>query len=705
VVTTVNESLSASGNTTRQSLRIAIARDRILEEQRKKEAAEAVVQAARAAAARAATAAAASSSSSQQTVKSAVERYGKDLRDDIYLTGCENILPLLGDLQTTGPKDNPQDTVKFNDLFPTSGEAKLTNVCKLVYGEILTGKIQARYGDARAFFLASGNDTQCNTVLRSLGGYVHTHCWICGLPLELVEGRPDIKDCEHRLNVLLALIFTGLYDGILHGILSRSQRGTEEYVNLLQFEYGWSHPVCNRLKRDLPFVKAVLGARTESGTLAIVQPNRAKIDGALRLIFNTASGYPLPSRDELSTAVTTTLQWDGNNKSVRMANPQPLETYLTSRPDVIAASFGEFLTKLNARQLTAKQLCLRVTRGLLLRACALVPALVRETIYNTLPTSYQTFVTDNLVASQSGTSRRKTRRNRMRGAGLRVQLLGGTDPLYDIVEYVVKLYSLPDFAERLATTIETGLGAELENQPDPVNAVQTLLDNAFDTFEQETAIVTAEATDRILLLLSFGKFATRDQFELVVTSVVRLTLDRTRSLEVDREAANVPSQTTALSTVVATTSAEETVKRYLRPKSMARVTREKAARTLRRVAERLSRGRRKVAPADSAGVGTLSLSADNDSAMGVDAQSPPADSAGVGTLSPRPADATMEDSPARSEPSTISRGRSAPTSPNQQKKVQQRSPGIRNLFGSLSSPFRRQIRGGGFEAGSRPAWL
>lgn len=547
-VDAMQRDLEKNAEPVRKSLRIAEGRRAALERAEAEaiaaaRAAEAIA-AARAATKAASSAAAASSSSSsqssQRTVKSAVDRLAPELRDRIYYTACMNILPLLGNYTSlvNGVESGAYDAtieprIMFNQLFPTEG-AKLTDVCRLVYGEILTRQLQAHYGDMRLFFTASRNDTQCSNVLGSVGGRVLTHCWICGLPLQLVSSRKDQEDCEHRLNVLLALIFTGLYDGILQGILSRSPRGTAEYINLLEFEYGWSHPICNRLKRDSPFVHATVdeGQRKGGETKVSVTASRSGINTTLTSIFSQQQrGYPTPSQSELIASIETTPQWDGSNGSEGMAAPQSFTSYRASRVDVIERSLGPLLAKLKQRDLTAKQLCLRVTRGFLLRACVLAPDLVQTTIYDSLPPEYQDFVRDNLIA-RTGSSRRRTLR-RMRGGGLGGVI--GAGKLYDIIEYVVKTVQLQSLAGVIDKYKHTA----------GFDEAQEWLDTKLDEFEQDTATFTAEAMDRIGVLLDGTRFDTVDAFNKAVLGIALLTLlPEKDAMEVDGAANDAASTTT-----------------------------------------------------------------------------------------------------------------------------------------------------------------
>ena len=393
----------------------------------RQEAEAAAAQAAAAqAAAQAAAAVTATRNEVKTTVKAVFNRMDPETRDGDFLSACGVLLPaLMGGLEpTVAVSETP--LIKFTDVFQAGSEvAGLVQVCNLIYGKLLTGRIQRGYTgseeDMRKFFDISKAPFECKNVLDPTPTLpVQTHCWLCGAPA-LLE-----MDCEHRLAVLLALCFIGIYDPILHGILHRMGRA-KEYLDLLQFEYARAHAVCNRKKADIP----VLYAKVESGNV-VVSTNKPKIQAMLTAIA-AGGNYDITkvaSIDQVRTEMAKATQWDGNFRTPTLTIPK--ETRLGERGPVIEGALKELVDKLNANPMTAKELCIRISRGFLLRAIIIAPAPTKEEIYATLPPAYQQL----LAARTPSGGRRRNRRGtvrRLRGGAVPTDALVG---LYDIIEYI-----------------------------------------------------------------------------------------------------------------------------------------------------------------------------------------------------------------------------------------------------------------------------
>ena len=403
------------------------------EEVARVKAAAAAAAAAKAAEAKAAeeAAAKAATTAASTTVKSIVKTFGED-RDTLYLTASQALLPIMmegKDLRgpVNGNPDNFPGTITFTQIFtPGEGVTTLTPACKAIYGTILSRVIRdEKTGsdqDIRKFFEIENPPLQCGPVLKGLTGPIETHCWLCGTKLVVGEQY----DCEHRLSILLALCFTGLYDPILYGILYRIGRA-DEYIKLLRHEYAQSHAHCNRQKKDIP----VLDARVDGATKRVtVSASKGGIREIINKISSSANYKPRPTAAEVQAALKTERLWDGKFTTQTLALVNPAAT-LGDREPVIAESLARLIEKINAQSITAKELCMRLTRSFLLRAMVLAPTATRATLYDDLPQEYQIFL-DTTFPAAGGS----------RGKGLS----GGAPEdkgkdyksLYEIVEFVAR---------------------------------------------------------------------------------------------------------------------------------------------------------------------------------------------------------------------------------------------------------------------------
>lgn len=335
-------------------------------------------------------------------------------KDNAYLQASNSLLPaLLGGytVSTMAPS-----RVTFKQLF----SLQVVDLCRLVYGDLLTQKLLARFSQDRAirdFFELTPPQTQCARVLGGLQGPIQTHCWICGTRLQQppCEGPRCTQDCEHRADIGLAMTTTGIYDSVLHNILGRAGRGAE-YMNLLRHEYAWSHALCNRIKKDAHFLLPDVNAQGR----VTFQANNAGILAVLNRIFDQVPrGYPPPqAADIMNEVIRTPMVWSGIPTD-RTLTPIPNQdgAYVAMRPGQIAAALNPLAEQLNALGLTPRGICLRFTNGLLLRAIHLAPELTKESIWESLPPEYQGILSDRLRGGRRRTRRRGQSRKRQRGGG------------------------------------------------------------------------------------------------------------------------------------------------------------------------------------------------------------------------------------------------------------------------------------------------
>lgn len=370
-------------------------------------------------------------------------------RDRAYLNASRMFLPIF----FKGIGDDRDDTTGALITFPDLFKLGLKEVCTIIYGEILTRRLEAQFSAKRSirqFFEVTDPQDQCAAILEAFGARhpINLYCWICGTLLQQPPCAPGCQqDCEHRADLLLAMMTTGLYDQYLHMILVKSGRSAE-YKDLLKFEYAYAHPVCNRLKTDDHFITGrVLG----DGTVEF-QANAANIRATLTNIFEKDTRITGPQPSTIADQFNQPT-WDGNVRTDQLTTfTGDRKAYLTTRVGVIQASLKELVDKLNKQKLSAKALCLRITRGFLYRAIEIAPELTKEALWDSLEKPYQ----DALERRQAGMGRRRTpRRNRTRK-----QLRGGVQISFDdafdaTVEYIVYCESLLKLKKDLDAYTET----------------------------------------------------------------------------------------------------------------------------------------------------------------------------------------------------------------------------------------------------------
>lgn len=390
-------------------------------------------------------------------------------KDATYQEASTNLFPQL--MGGTPDSTVAAPRVTFNQLF-TLG---LVRLCRLVYGDILTKKLQSRFSqddDIRDFFELTPPQTQCSRVIGSLEGPIQTYCWICGTKLQQPRcAEKCVRDCEHRADVALALSTTGLYDSVLHSILARSERGADEYINLLQHEYAWSHAVCNRTKKAAHF----LTASVNGGGVVQFKADRPAIKTILDSLFSSPkeTRYPDPQPTQIVTEFTKPV-WSGDiNESEADFRSVREGEYLETRPLAVGNALLPLTTKLNSLQLTPKGLCLRFTNGLLLRAIHLAPELTKESIWTSLPPEYQAILNRRLGAGRRRTHRRNRVQKILRGGGLEEQK---KEAMESLVEYIVSTISLSTLFSEFGT-----MGSE-----GTIGNVMELMEGAVDTHLQRT---------------------------------------------------------------------------------------------------------------------------------------------------------------------------------------------------------------------------
>jgi hypothetical protein len=210
------------------------------------------------------------------------------------------------------------DSSRYNGLL----ERRFTDVITGIVGKKGFEVISAADGGARGAFEWTNAQTQCGSVLKLPDGTQLTlknvpdgyPCWICQLPMTTEDKDPPRTlrkngktytglQCEHKLAVGLAVLFTGLYDTQLSRALKNAT-----YVRELDVEYAWSHERCNQIKGQDPYVMD-----TNPTDIVVLQPHRTKINENLGKIWNTEYPEFIPLRDTLRgrAAPDTEAVWKG----------------------------------------------------------------------------------------------------------------------------------------------------------------------------------------------------------------------------------------------------------------------------------------------------------------------------------------------------------------------------------------------------------
>ena len=401
-------------------------------------------------------------------------------RETVYLSASRVLGPvMLGGIGGDSLVDPGTARITFPQLF-TMG---LKDVCRTIYGVKLTDDLQSQFDSVRNFFEVTDPQDQCEAILAPFSDNhpIKTHCWICGTKLQLPPCDPKCQqDCEHKADLLLAMMTTGIYDRYLHMILVRTGR-SEEYKDLLKFEYAYAHPVCNQLKKDIHFITGSVGG---DGTVGF-QSNTKNIADTLKTVFGRDTTKIPGPQPNIIRGQFHKQTWDGNLRTDRLTPAADIseDAYLANRVAVIQASLQELVLKLNNQKLTAKALCLRITRGFLYRAIELAPELTRDALWDSLEEEYKKALDRRI----NGKGRRRTpRRNRTRK-----QLRGGgpqedfDDAVDVVVEYIVYCQSL----RQLDADLKARNGT-FTNEFEAMN----FLDSAMDA-HSERAYTTLRAID------------------------------------------------------------------------------------------------------------------------------------------------------------------------------------------------------------------
>lgn len=341
--------------------------------------------------------------------------------EERYLAASLNLMPLLMASRAELDTDTVPTGLKLNDIF-TKG---LTRVCELVYGKTLTAGLAklSREGNLRNFFETSNpQTTQCPNVIGDKQDT--TPCWICDVALNDTKGWGP-SECEHKCPVVLALLLSGLYDGRLARILIRTQR-IQEYKNLLRYEYGWSHRRCNQIKNDDIFISHTVDARDKTVTFSTDQE---KIKEDLALIVGDGYTNYTPSGEDLRNAIPKFNE----------------DTWVPARVQGITKTLEPFLTKLTNGKFTAKQLMSHFVNGLLTRAIALAPNLVRYCVNNEgkpVLNDEMKRTLESYLQGKGGSRHRTQHRRSGRKQTFRKRMRGGADGEEVFSDYVIEIATL-----------------------------------------------------------------------------------------------------------------------------------------------------------------------------------------------------------------------------------------------------------------------
>ena len=161
--------------------------------------------------------------------------------------------------------DSEELTVLIEGLFKTSYRKKTPPGDRLAKS------------DARSLAEHSRPDSQCNKVIAIKSSpellYGKLTCYLCS---QIMNVNTQQLQCEHILPVLFAVCNLGLSDG------GRAYL-TQEALNILKYEYLWSHAACNMWgKNDILIVKI---GDTKSHTLVWV-PHKDNIKKIVDQILN-----------------------------------------------------------------------------------------------------------------------------------------------------------------------------------------------------------------------------------------------------------------------------------------------------------------------------------------------------------------------------------------------------------------------------------
>ena len=227
--------------------------------------------------------------------------------------------------------------------------------------------------DARKNFEISTPTDQCNKANEYAGSqHIGEHaitrlstrdpktpCYICGLPINYDDGtHTDGRECEHILTASSIAMLIGLpsdtYSKVLDNIIddlikddsvnasiyTELKTGYESYQKLLwPYVYAWSHPRCNKIKDNWPFLKI----NYKSSGPVIFDPSETSVN--IRKVLCELH------RDDKDTPETT-LQWQdkiwksGNNLTLYGATP---DDYTKEKHiDTCSSNIGERIKNLHS---------------------------------------------------------------------------------------------------------------------------------------------------------------------------------------------------------------------------------------------------------------------------------------------------------------------------------------------------------------------
>jgi hypothetical protein len=323
----------------------------------------------------------------------------------------------------------------------------LSKVCDAVYGPPLRNLIANQFKPAgkpasmRAFFELESPQTECEVVLRYPQEHpVFHYCWICRTGLSQEVGKTE---CEHKLQILLSLVISGLYDKRLHTILIRSNRG-DQYLDLLKYEYAYAHQRCNQIKSDTSLVTIQVDGRGVKRVQALPDPTKTRVMLSKILSETDSPTAYTPTPADLWTKIRTeTPQWLGGVADETATVPNWSGTkpeWTAARTDEIGTIMADCVAKFNAANYTTEAVIAHFVNGLWKRACRLAPQAVREIAYTNLPPTYQKMVDETLdsLKKVSGGSNRKTRHRKSVHSTRRAIRGGGDEKWGEVWVYIAE---------------------------------------------------------------------------------------------------------------------------------------------------------------------------------------------------------------------------------------------------------------------------